>query len=73
MDEVRLWNVARSNAEIQSSMSRSLPRDTPNLIGYWNFDGADAEDASSSGNHGYLGGGAAAQTPSFVTSDAPID
>jgi hypothetical protein len=73
MDEVRIWNVAKSNAEILDSMSRSLSSDTPNLVGYWNFDGADAQDATASANHGSLGGGAAMQTPSFVASDAPID
>ena len=40
MDEIRLWQMARSPREIQQSMSGSLQGDEPGLIGYWNFESA---------------------------------
>ena len=38
LDEVRLWNVARSQAEIQSSMNGILVGSEPGLAGYWPLD-----------------------------------
>ncbi|UXX79961.1 BspA family leucine-rich repeat surface protein [Reichenbachiella carrageenanivorans] len=37
MDEMQIWNVARSAAEIQADRYTTFPKH-PNLIGYWNFD-----------------------------------
>ncbi len=37
MDEVRLWNVARSQAEIQAAMNAPVPADSPNLVAYYQF------------------------------------
>jgi hypothetical protein len=60
MDEFRIWNVSRSQAEIQSSWNRTLD-DTEtannNLVGYWRFDdgnGSYATDSSSYNRAGTL-------------------
>jgi hypothetical protein len=38
IDEVRIWAVARSQAEIQSTMDRYLCGDEQGLRAYWSFD-----------------------------------
>lgn len=38
IDEVRVWNVARSAGEINSAYSAELSAATPGLVGYWGFD-----------------------------------
>lgn len=58
IDELRIWNVARSPAVIMRDMYRKLKRDEPGLKGYWDFDegkGQIADDLSESGNRGKLG------------------
>jgi hypothetical protein len=37
MDEVRIWTVARTAAEINASMNCELKGDEAGLAGYWNF------------------------------------
>lgn len=70
MDELRLWNYARTGAEIQNDMSRRLNGSEAGLEGYWNFDegaGNQLLDKTGNGNHGTLFNG-----PTWVTSNAPI-
>ena len=58
MDEVRIWNVARTGAEIAASRSSRLTGTEPGLVGYWRFDegtGDTVFDATGRGNHGRLG------------------
>ena len=40
MNEVRIWNVARTQAQLQTYMNSSLPNPTttPGLLGYYTFD-----------------------------------
>lgn len=40
IDEVRVWGVARSQAEIVDAMVRQLPGSSSQLQGYWNFNEA---------------------------------
>ena len=54
IDEVRLWNVARSSQEIQSAMNGTLTGQEPGLVAYWNFEGDSAQDRSPHGNDGGL-------------------
>ena len=66
IDEVRIWDIARSDAEIAATMNTTLVGDETNLVGYWNFDSGTADDLAGA-SHGTLGGGA-----SLVTSEAPL-
>lgn len=52
LDEVRLWNVARTAEEINTFMFSPLTGKEAHLVGLWNFDSNDAEDATG---HGYDG------------------
>ena len=57
IDEVRIWNVARSPQEITEYWNRELPEEAENLVGLWHFDkgrGADIHDSSPTGNNGRL-------------------
>nr|NQU89287.1 choice-of-anchor D domain-containing protein [Bacteroidota bacterium] len=53
IDEVRVWNYARTQEEIQSSMYTSLTGDEAGLQGYWNFNETNPwQDLSANGNNG---------------------
>jgi hypothetical protein len=61
IDEVRLWDHARTADQISSSRKRTLQGNEPGLIGYWNFDGEvdefdPAKDRSPSHNNGRVSG-----------------
>ncbi len=53
-DEVRVWNIARTEAEIQAAMNTTLIGNEPGLVGYWNFDDGTANDRTANANHGTL-------------------
>lgn len=44
IDEVRIWDTARSAAEIQQNMSASLTGTEKGLVAYYNFDEDDSSD-----------------------------
>ena len=48
IDEVRVWNVARSAGQIQSQLISQLEGNESGLVGYWNFNGNSKNGASSS-------------------------
>ena len=60
IDEVRIWNYARTQEEIRLDMNQPIenPGLLDNLVGYWNFDNGTAEDLSQYGNDGKLQGDA---------------
>ena len=65
IDEVRVWNIARSQSEIQSTLNTRLGGAEPGLAGYWPFEegnGGQTADLSPAGNTGTLGGGASVRT-----------
>lgn len=68
IDEVRIWNIARTQAEIQATMDTTLKGNEPGLVGYWNFDNGTANDLSPNGNDGALYGGA-----QIVETELPAD
>lgn len=72
IDEVRLWNIGRSSADIQSAMLTAVPSGAPNLIGCWRLDECDdtiAHDASGNAYHGRLMNGATHEQPT----SSPVD
>jgi hypothetical protein len=43
MQQVRVWNIARSPDDIQATMNEPLRGDEPGLVGYWPLDGAEGD------------------------------
>jgi Concanavalin A-like lectin/glucanases superfamily len=76
LDEIRIWNVVRTAAQVQMDMHHSPPGTEPGLVAYWTFDdagsGGRALDASGLDNDVTLGDGIAERMPSRVRSTAPI-
>ncbi|MDD1462628.1 FG-GAP-like repeat-containing protein [Dolichospermum sp. ST_sed2] len=65
IDEIRIWNVARSQSDIQANMNRTLSGQEGGLVGYWNFDentGTTVKDLTNNQNNGTLVNG-----PTFTT------
>jgi tetratricopeptide (TPR) repeat protein len=61
IDEVRIWNVARTGAEIRSDMNTQLTGNESGLVAYWKFDATTdgiVRDASANKNNGRLIGNA---------------
>ena len=71
LDEVRVWNVARSQVQIRANMQRSLSLPQTNLVAYWRFNegsGLTTHDATGHpSNTGYLSNGIA-----WITSTMPF-
>jgi hypothetical protein len=38
LDEIRIWNVARSQNQVQAAAANSLSETNQGLVAYWNFD-----------------------------------
>ncbi|NQT24521.1 T9SS type A sorting domain-containing protein [candidate division KSB1 bacterium] len=57
IDEVRIWNVARSVTDIRANMCKKLAGAESNLIGYWQLDepsGSSCTDSSPNTNTGTM-------------------
>jgi hypothetical protein len=70
IDEVRVWNVVRTAAQLDANKNRRLAGNEAGLVAYWRFDdgaGLLASDSGPSQNHGILQG-----PPAWVLSDAPL-
>jgi len=70
IDEIRAWNVARTQAQIQADMNHTLTVPQTNLAGYWRFDeasGPGAVDSSGQGKAGTL-----QNNPIWIISSAPL-
>jgi hypothetical protein len=70
MDEARIWNVARGQAEIQSAMHRELNGSETGLVAYYNFNhvsGTTLYDVTGKGHDGTLVNG-----PVWLTSTIPM-
>jgi hypothetical protein len=70
MDEVRVWNIARSEAQIAATMFQRLTGNEPGLVAYWRFDdqgGTTVADSSPKKADATIDG-----TLEWVPSDAPI-
>ncbi len=67
MDEIRIWNVARTQAQIQASMNSSVPTNSAGLRAYYKLDestGNIAADATGNGYNGTLSNSPTWQVPS---------
>jgi hypothetical protein len=53
IDDVRIWNRARSATEIQTSMTRRLSGNEAGLVGYWFFDESSGGTASDRTIHNH--------------------
>lgn len=57
LDDVRIWNVARTTSQIRDTMCESLTGGETGLVGYWNMDegsGGTINDLTANGNNGTL-------------------
>lgn len=70
LDEVRLWNVARSADQIRENMHLSLAGNESGLLGYWRMDEASGSTAGDATGHGYAATYQNAPTP--TTSPIPL-
>ena len=55
MDEVRIWNVARTQSQIQNSMYSTISPSTSGLVGYYKLDEDSGSSAADATGHGYTG------------------
>ncbi|MFN9673709.1 MAG: Calx-beta domain-containing protein, partial [Microcystis sp.] len=59
LDDVRIWNKSRTQAEIQANFNRELTGNESGLVGYWNFNTVNnntVQDLSSNQNDGTVFG-----------------
>ncbi|MEA5581229.1 LamG-like jellyroll fold domain-containing protein [Nodularia harveyana UHCC-0300] len=54
--ELRIWNKARTEAEIQADMNKTLTGNESGLVGYWPLRDGSAKDYSANGNNGTMYG-----------------
>ena len=79
IDEVRVWDYARSEIEIAGSYLTQIDPNTPGLVGYWQFDETENEqvldDSTLNTQDGYLGSDNQVEIvdPTRVCSLLPLD
>ncbi len=79
IDEFRVWNTARTAAQITSTMHKTLAGNETGLVGYWKFDettGMTAADSTTTAGHtahpGTLMSATGMALPTWIPSTAPI-
>ena len=63
LDEIRVWDHRRTEAQIRESMRRRLTGKEPGLEALWNFEDGGVRDSGPWGHHGKLIGNARVVTP----------
>ena len=75
LDELRVWDLALSEDQIQHNMNTQLSGMEEGLVAYWNFnqgEGTVLTDLSGNGNHGTINGAEwSDDVPSLDPSDDP--
>ena len=59
IDEISIWNKARSSGEVRANWNAPLRGNESGLLGYWKFDDGTADDVTQEGHDGELMGDAA--------------
>ena len=72
LDEVTLWNVAKSGSEIQAMMNQSLTGSEANLVGYWRLDEGSGASTANLSSYGASFNGSLNNAPAWIVSTAPI-
>lgn len=77
IDELRLWDVERTNQELTADKGRSLTGNEAHLVGYWRFDEEPSSTVLLSGvatveNRQIQSLVAASRRPTWVISTAPL-
>ncbi|MBE9220315.1 LamG-like jellyroll fold domain-containing protein, partial [Dolichospermum flos-aquae] len=70
IDDVRIWNVARTQTQIQANLNKTLTGTETGLAGYWNFNnitGNTAPDLTTNGNNGTIYGATVTGNPILST------
>ncbi len=71
IDEVRIWNVARTDVQIRNAMNLRLTGDETGLVGYWPLDegqGSAVTDFAGEAQYGVMGDGVY-----WTDNTAPLD
>jgi hypothetical protein len=63
LDDIRVWNVARSAQDIADNFSKELVGNETGLQANWNFNALNANDQTAKANNGTLGGTASIVNP----------
>ncbi|MEZ5358647.1 MAG: LamG-like jellyroll fold domain-containing protein [Candidatus Zixiibacteriota bacterium] len=75
IDEIRIWNIERSDSDIAATYNSILTGSEPGLVGYWTFDEGVGQTAHALvGNDCQLGSTSGVDTndPTWVVSSAPM-
>src|SRR5262249_53123615 len=71
IDEVRVWNIARTGDDIQGTMNQSVAGNEAGLVADYQFDeGAGTTTADKTANHN---DGTLVNNPTWVASAAPVN
>lgn len=70
LDEMRIWNVARTTQQIRENMHLTVAGDAPGLIGYWQFNDGSGNFAQDHGG-GHIGTLANMSNSNWVASTIP--
>src|SRR6266850_3576984 len=55
IDEVRIWNTARTTSQIQTNAFRALTGSEPGLMSYWKLDEGSGTNVNDASGHGFSG------------------
>jgi hypothetical protein len=69
IDEVRVWNTARTAEQIQTNAFRALTGSEDGLMGYWRFDEGSGDTIGDTTANGFVG----AIIPSSITGPTWVD